>query len=316
MFKNYFYEDENPNYFLKGESIFGYENENNKNPLDISLLSIQSKLNYPENDFQEKLIAEISTKAQLPDLLFKYGKMDNLFSPIPGNNQDDFFLYNNPENELNFKIPEIENKKIPEIENSKFLEIPKIPEIEAQKIPEIKKDEYNFTSKKTQLFSIKGEKRENRIDYLIKSLKKYSSECMINMINEMIKKHFPGKANQLSKPNTSLYTSITKISTNVKFMSMSIKDILTIGKNTPKCSRQTRNGKIIDNLEKNEVKEIKEFLEMKLKDFYENIFFDSKEFKEFCNDERNKVIDKEFIRQRNYSLMEKNGYLRYLFNRS
>lgn len=278
------YEDEKRNFFFKGDSIFDYANSdetNNINPqFDLSLLPLNSEIYSHEQDYQNQLIAETSTKTQSQGL-FANNKLELLYSPIKEIKEDYHLFMLNP---IKYIWDEEEN----------------VIEKEKRKIP---------------LFSVQREKKcENRIDYLIKNLKKYSSDCMLRIINEILKKYSFDKL--LSKPSSSLYTSVTKISSNIKFMEMAIKDILTLGKNKPNCSRQTKNSKIIENIEKSEIKEIKNFLEMKLKDFYENIFFESKEFKDFCDSNRNKAIDEEFMKENKYSLLEKNGYIRYLYNSS
>ena len=170
-------------------------------------------------------------------------------------------------------------------------------------------------SKKIQLFKTNYIEKKIRIDYLIKSLKSCTSRCIVNYINDLISKNFQKKELyklKICKPNTKFYTSVTKISKNVEFLKMTIKNLLIIGKNDKNGSRQKKNLNVISQIEKNSA--IKEFLEMTLQDFYEGIFFDSKEFKEFCENERNQILDEEFQKENGYSLREKNGYLKYINN--
>ena len=168
---------------------------------------------------------------------------------------------------------------------------------------------------KTQLFKTNCTEKRIRIDYLIKSLKSYTSSCIVNHVNDLISRNSRKKEIykiKICKPNTKFFTSVTKISKNVEFLKMTIKNVLTIGKDDKNGSRQKKNLNVISQIENNS--EIKEFLEMTLQDFYEGIFFDSKEFKEFCESERSQILDKEFKKENGFSLREKNGYLKYLNN--
>ena len=168
-------------------------------------------------------------------------------------------------------------------------------------------------NKSSQLFNVKCTEKRIRIDYLIKNLKVCSSKCLMNYINYLIYNNFPKNEFsklKINKPSTKFYTSVIKISANFQFLKMPIKNLLTMGKDDINGTRQKKNAIVIPKIEK--ISEIKEFLEMTLQNFYEGIFFDSKEFKEFCENERNILLDEEFKRENGYSLKEKYGYLKYI----
>ena len=68
-------------------------------------------------------------------------------------------------------------------------------------------------------------------------------------------------------------------------------------------------------MEENETNiKIKEFLEMTLEDYYTQIFFDSDEFKKFCEDKDVIMLDEEFKRERGDSLRKKSAFIKFIKN--
>ena len=123
---------------------------------------------------------------------------------------------------------------------------------------------------------------------------------------------------KLSQPNSKEYTSITKAAKNRDWLEKQIKEIFILGKDTKKGNLQKNNYEVIkkiENLEENETTiKIKEFLEMTLEDYYTQIFFDSDEFKKFCEDKDVIRLDEEFQKQKGYSLRKKMAFIKFIKN--
>ena len=289
LFSNYIYDDSN---FFNNEPLFSdYNNQQQQDFPNLDLSGTPSFINYSicsfdqflkNSNFENYNLENTTTQNITP--LKKDDKGEILESQLDINNKEpNSFLFCHF-NQNPFNIQQENNT------NSE-----------------------DDKSNKIQLFNVKYTEKRIRIDYLIKNLKVCISKCIKNYINYLISKNFP--KNELSKlkinkPSTKFYTSVTKISVNFEFLKMSIKSLLTMGKDDVNGTRQKKNAIVIQKIEKISV--IKEFLETTLQNFYEGIFSDSKEFKEFCENERNILLDEEFKRENGYSLKEKYGYLKYI----
>lgn len=166
------------------------------------------------------------------------------------------------------------------------------------------------------IFVSKEDKR-SRIDYLFKKEKVAASEKMTKEANSRMAK-LNHKFFKFSKPNSKEYTAVTKGEKNRAWLELPMKEIFTLGKDAKNGSLQKNNLNVIEKIEELEKDEknasIKEFLEMTLEDFYIQIFFESEEFKKFCEDEEIKRLDEEFQRQKGYSIREKNALIKFINN--
>lgn len=163
-----------------------------------------------------------------------------------------------------------------------------------------------FVSKKTTL----------RIDYLVKKIKVRASEKMTKEANSRMVP-LKSKFYKLSKPSSKEFTSVTKAEKNRAWLKFEIKEIFTIGKESENGSLQKNNWKVIERIEDLEDEKsanIKELLDMTFEDFLIQIFFDSDEFKKFCEDEEIKRLDEEFKRQKGYSIREKYAFIKFIKN--
>lgn len=166
-------------------------------------------------------------------------------------------------------------------------------------------------------FKIDLKESQKRIDYLIKKMKVLSSKKMTDYANFLLIP-FNKKYLKLFKPSSKGYTSVTKGYKNRAWLEFKIKDIFIIGKELEEGSLQKNNVdtiKRIENLKEDENSlKIKGFLQMKLEDFYDQIFFDSNEFKNFCEDKKVIDWDKEFMKQKGYSLRKKSAFIQFVKN--
>ena len=65
----------------------------------------------------------------------------------------------------------------------------------------------------------------------------------------------------------------------------------------------------------NELKEIKDFLELKYQDIIEKFYYLSEDFNNFKNNIRIKELDDNFKKIMKISLLEKNGFIKFLLSR-
>jgi hypothetical protein len=176
---------------------------------------------------------------------------------------------------------------------------------------------------KRQIFTIsKIKKRLKRNDYIKKFFKTSFNKFLKKLANKIIKKSkLPKKFKQkkIYTPNRLSFTAITSKSDNCKFLSFTIKKVLTYYKKENcknKNKYQKKNKENIEEILKfiNESKdesvyeEIKFFFNMTLEEAYE-LFYQDAEFKKFQEDKKVIEIDDEVKVINRVSLREKNGFI-------
>lgn len=178
-----------------------------------------------------------------------------------------------------------------------------------------------FTSKENgQKNPEKIIKCQKRIDYGQKYFKTKFSKFLKNLGNHIIKKsELPQKFQnyKLSLPNHISFTGNSKELDNYHFLFFTVQQIFCYYKNeNSKNSLQKKNKTIIDEIlafidqNGNERYEnIKSFFTMTLERAYE-IYYESKDFKEYANDPKAIELDKEFKAQKKDSLLEKYGFIK------
>ena len=268
----------------------------------------------PSDLFQEN-VEEKSTKTKTPEKVEELKQKELL--DFNQTQKELFFLEKNQisENGFNFDQNEILKESFSIDDSSKNVIKNMVDQICHEEKKEIKKTEVTKTVQKFKT-ETKTKTKENivRIDYLIKNLKVNSSQFMSNLINQLLEKYFPKKGFKVSKPNSKSFTSVTKAQKNLEFMGMKVKEILYLGKEKKDGSLQKNNFNVIQKIEKelDNGNELRDILEMSLENFYQEKFFNSSKFDEFCRDQRNIIIDEEFKKQRGFSLRSKGGFFKYL----
>ena len=186
-----------------------------------------------------------------------------------------------------------------------------------------------FSDKKGQI-QIKKKKKfkiENdtlpkywRFDMVKKYWKTKISESSTDKINLLIQESdLPEKLKILiHKPNSLLFTANDKVTDNYHFLSLSVKEIFTIGKET--VNLQMQNDKNIsrifeyfnevgyNNLSES-VKKVKEYFEMTYEELIRH-FYDSAEFIIFKENCKTKFFDEGTISQEGFSLLEDYGLIK------
>lgn len=194
------------------------------------------------------------------------------------------------------------------------------------------KEETKETDEKIQKNNceiIKEQKKEYqyRLDYYKKAFKVACFKHLTNYLNELISKcNFPKelKKKKLFKPNNESFTSNAKEEDNYKFLFMPLKDAFCYVKNensTKGISLQKSNRIFIDKLlnfieEKGdniseEFETLRKYLNMNVEE-YIKIYYDTKEFENFCKEDKIQFYEREFIKEKKYPMLEKFGFLRLI----
>ena len=160
---------------------------------------------------------------------------------------------------------------------------------------------------------------QKRIDYGQKYFKTKFSKFLRNLGNNIIQKSgLPANLQKkLSLPNHISFTGNSKEKDNYYFLSFTVQQIFGYYKNENcKNSLQKKNKTIIDEIlafidkSGNEKYEsIRDFFSMSLEGAYE-LYYESKDFKEYASDPKAIELDKEFRAQKKDSLLEKYGYIK------
>lgn len=181
------------------------------------------------------------------------------------------------------------------------------------------------------LFGINFPKKiEPRIDYSIKNFKVGTIKFAKDFGNELIKKcNFTNKLRKMKlfSPSYKYFTGNSNIYENINFLNFSMEKIFSypegkIEKNDNRLQRQ--NKEIINSfkeyIEKEYLDEVPEnyqnlinFFSMSFKDII-ILFYESNHFGNFSTSPKTRFLDEQFIKSKDVSLLEKNGFLKFLNN--
>ena len=138
-----------------------------------------------------------------------------------------------------------------------------------------------------------------------------------DIINKEIKESdLPNELKKIiHKPDSLKFTANVTVSENFKFLSLSLREVFTLGKQSGKLPRQNDENisAIFNYFEKNNLSEsmkrIKSFFEMSYEDLIKS-FYDSPKFTEFKDNEKTKFYDDNTIKQEGFSLLEQYGLIK------
>lgn len=161
---------------------------------------------------------------------------------------------------------------------------------------------------------------QKRIDYGQKYFKTKFSKFLKNLGNNIIQNSgLPAQFQnyKLALPNHISFTGNSKEKDNYNFLSFTVQQIFGYYKNENcKNSLQKKNKTIIEEIlafvDKNgneKYESIRSFFSMDLERAYE-LYYESKDFKEYASEPKAIELDKEFIAQKKDSLLEKFGYIK------
>ena len=163
-------------------------------------------------------------------------------------------------------------------------------------------------------------KIQRRIDYAKTKFKKHLSKYLTKKANYLIQNSdLPLRyKKKIFLPNYKSFTGNPIEKENSEFLSLTIENVFGYYKEGIKnCKLQEKNKKsieeIINLVERSQniqqYQEIITFFKMELREGIE-LFYKSKDFQEYANDPITKLLDDEIKRQKNFSLLETNGFIK------
>ena len=237
------------------------------------------------------------------------------------------FIYNNIFNDINnFNIKSPPHLMTEDIKNEKNEENYKTNKSTDDKSCNINKDKINKC-----IFGISfGKQIEPRIDYSIKNIKVYIIKFIKEYGNDLIKKcDFQNKLKKLKlfSPNYKYFTGNSNIKDIKIFLNFTVEKIFTYpeGKTEKNDNRLQRQNKDI-------IKEFKDYIDeefpeevpekfQNLKNFFNMtfqdaiyMFYESKQFKDYCSSPKTIFLDRQFVKAKGFSLLEKNAFFKLMKN--
>ena len=274
--------------------------------LNIEQDEEENGYNYIFADYFEKFESSISKDIPMEDkILFKN----------ENNNENIFSLNEKMSEELeqkndyigkkrNINDDEIIFKKNRNNLNNNYFKITK------DKIEKVDNNIYNYTREtSTSNNNNQIEYAKNRTDSLLIKFKSFLGKCFINHINNKLK--------NLSKRRIKFYSlNYKKFTLNVNYnqnkiwLNEKMKDLLTLVDE----SNQEKNENSLKSLSKKKeiaFDEVKNLLEMTYKEIIEK-FYLSIYFEKFKNNAYIKTLNEYFVKIKNISILEKNGFINFI----
>lgn len=203
-------------------------------------------------------------------------------------------------------------------------------------IPEIKGGSTNittFNNKKRsnpdkQIFSIRKEPKRPvqklpaywRFDAAIKWFKTNSVQYILGELRRLIRGSDiteECKSKKLYLPNSDLFSAVASMPVNYRFLSLTVKEILGLGKEKHSKQRESYQtlSAIQEAIKDSPISEANDRLREFLEKTYEELikdFYLSEEFEEFKKSEIAQFHDEGVIKQEKISLLEENGFIRLI----
>ena len=182
------------------------------------------------------------------------------------------------------------------------------------------KKEIKFVSKKeVDIDNIKGKKKNHiyRKDAYYKHFKSLFAQYIKNKANRLKNICFPYFNQNNFFAISYKYTGNPKEKDNLQFLSFSVKDLLSYGKDKKIKNRQYYNEQLIQYIEQNKSNSKSNIIYMELINFLNDTIENQlinfyQENKTIKNDSKCLFFDEHFKNETNISLIEKNGYLKIL----
>ncbi len=309
-------------------------------PLDLSILNS----NYENTQYNNSEVLNDLTLKKIYSSLKNKNIFDRFdrFQSIEENNITESFEQTN---RTKFELDEMNNQdldmtNLEKIDNIKIIkDNQKLEDYNSYKSTgEKSKSEENKSISKI-IFGTKTKKDkkpiEIRIDYAIKNVKTYITKFIKEYGNNIVQKcHFSSvlKNLKLFAPSYPYFTGNAKDKDNKAFKNFTVEQIFEYPpekkQNAKKDNRLQRQNKDIikafkDYIENNypdtnerpyEYQELLNFFRMRYEDIVLLFYNNSSQYKEFISSEKSKKFDQLFIKIKGYSLIEKNGFLKFLSN--
>lgn len=276
-----------------------------------------SKTNSFQKEINYNLIQELKEKEFLEKKFIK--KFEEIQENSKDENQDCF-------KDNIFSYLNIESRPLPVPEALKINE----EKDHTNKSTEDKSKSTNNAINKC-IFGIKfGKSIEPRMDYCIKNFKVYMIKFLKEHGNELIKKC--GFQNRLKKiklfsPSYKYFTGNSNIKDNKIFLNLTMEKIFSypegkVEKNDNRLQRQNKDiiKDFKDCIEEEypekvpeKCQELLNFFNMTFQDAI-RLFYESNQFKNYSSSPKTKFLDKQFMKAKGFSLLEKNAFFKLLKN--
>ena len=215
----------------------------------------------------------------------------------------------------------INENEIKNLDINKFLQT----NIEVNNIPKIEKINESMINEDLNINLKNTSSSLYRQDYYVKQFKVQYSFWLRNYLNKKLKLLIAETKNcrkhlKFYPLNSLKFTANPKYEDNKYFLSLKIKEILTVGIDSLKSSNQKKNKENIDIIEniiykqhENANPDLLNFLNCTMEDSIK-IFYKSEQFQIFKNSEQTKMNDSKFVQEKNFSLLEDNGFVYLIKN--
>lgn len=151
-----------------------------------------------------------------------------------------------------------------------------------------------------------------RNDSLLIKFKSFLGKSFIKFMNNKLKNLTKRKL-KLFSFNYKLFTLNVSYGENKKWLNEKIKNLLIFG-NEPNQIKNQKTLKSIERRKEQEFNEVKSILELSYKEIIER-FYISNYFYEFQKDKKNRLLNDNFQKAMNISLLEKNGFINFILSR-
>jgi hypothetical protein len=163
-----------------------------------------------------------------------------------------------------------------------------------------------------------------RLDGYKKAFKVNCFQFLTNTLNELLPKELIGKK-KFYKPNHESFTANVKEEDNLNFLSMTLKEVYTYieidkDKKAKGTKKKDKNADLIEIIfnyksksydDSQNLEKLKQYLDMTVEKSIE-LYYQSESFKVFSNEEKIKFFDYEFIKEKGFSMLEKNGFIKLI----
>lgn len=306
MFDNYFNQEyiQYIPYFTENDNDNGIEPRHNPF-LDLSLsINDSSRFNSKTTIREKYLFRDNIIEEPEPNF---FNKINDHIEPFQKDEKiQNIENDNNSNKETNEKTDEKENK-IQKVENIIINDKEKI--------------------KENNLFKVKENKTEKRLDYVIKDIKVYMCKFFKEYGNELIHNcNFKNRLNKakLFAPSYKYFTGNSNFKDNKRFLQFSMEEIFTypdktLAKDDNRLQRQNKDiiKDIKDHIEEKYSDDIPERCR-KMLDFFKMsfedaimLFYESEYYKKYCSSEKARR-DEYFSKIKGYSILEKNAFIKLI----
>ncbi len=151
-----------------------------------------------------------------------------------------------------------------------------------------------------------------KLEYYIKAFK---VNCFQYLTKELNRLHESFNKNKFFRPNHQEFTSKAKEIDNLYFFLMTLEEAFTyVGpdKNVNEDKKRKKNKSLIEKIKKSPGNdELKSLLKMTVEESI-GLYYKSQSFEEFRENEKIKFFDSEFQKEKKFSMLEKNGFIKLI----